>query len=101
MSRGLSRDTMPMAMPSGVRGLRTRLDTTVYFFVHSRLLPMCRSTSVDTFFMPAMLSISASVRRGLPRTALATMRLGSRIRIDRSSREPFRAATTFSAVLSR
>ena len=51
--------------------------------------------------MPAKDSISLSVMRGLPSTAVATMRLGSRMRMARSSRLPFNAVTTLSAVFRR
>ena len=60
-----------------------------------------RSTSSPTLFMPAKRSISISVRRGLPSTALDTMRLGSRMRMARSALDPFRAWITFCAAFIR
>ena len=60
-----------------------------------------RRISSETPFIDEMDSISASVMRGLPSTAVATSRLGSRIRIERSSREPLSAVMIFSAVFRR
>ena len=50
---------------------------------------MVRSTSSETLAMRAMPAISVSVIFGLLRTAAVTIRLGSRIRMARSSRVPF------------
>ena len=52
---------MPSAIPSGVRGLRTRFLSTVYLLVHSRWLPIVRRISSETFFIAEIDSISASV----------------------------------------
>ena len=51
------------------------------------------------FFIPAKESISVSVRRGLPSTAVQMSRFGSRMRMARSSRLPLSARMTFCAVV--
>ena len=51
--------------------------------------------------MAEMDSTSAGVRRGLPSTAVDTSLLGSRMRMDRSSRVPLRAVISLSLTFIR
>ena len=90
-----------MATGSGVRGFRTRDLVMGYFFIHSRLLEMMRSTSSLMVRIWAMWATSPSVMRPLRRTLTCTRRLASRIRRVRSSFPPLMASMIFWLVVRR